>query len=478
MNEELYEHLCAYTQSDDYPFHMPGHKRNLKCGALSELYKIDITEIEGFDNLHDAHGILQEAQQRAAELYGAQESHYLINGSTGGILSAVASIAEPGKILLMARNCHKSVYHAAFLNQMDTRYLYPKMIEEYDIAGEMDVNEVRRNIIEVLRERNIHPEKASAVIAGVIITSPTYEGICSDIRQIAELVHKYELPLIVDEAHGAHLGFHENYPDSAVHLGADIVIQSVHKTLPSPTQTSLLHCSGKYINIEKLRKYLSIYQTSSPSYPLMAGIDEALGILKREGHERLDVMLERRNRIEKELSGCRHIKICPYPEPSKLVISVKGTSITGKQLYDILRERYHLQLEMACSSYALAMMSMMDVEEGIIRLIHALCEIDEEICFTEEYKTTPELQVRPKRKRKIYEAFMKKAEALCYEEAEGKVSADFVNLYPPGIPILVPGELISKETIKIIREYLLHGYEIQGVTRKKIQIINSEEEIL
>ena len=478
MSEELYERLSAYAQTDNYPFHMPGHKRNPESGALGELYKIDITEIDGFDNLHDAHGILLDAQQRAAELYGAQESHYLINGSTGGILSAVASIAEPGKILLMARNCHKSVYHATFLNQMDTRYLYPKMIEEYDIAGEIDVNEVRRGIIAVLSERNIHPEKASVVIAGVVITSPTYEGICSDIRQIADLVHKYKLPLIVDEAHGAHLGFHENYPDSAVSLGADIVIQSVHKTLPSPTQTSLLHCSGKYINIEKLRKYLSIYQTSSPSYPLMAGIDEALGILKREGHERLSVMLERRKRIEKELSGCHHIKICPYPEPSKLVISVKGTNITGKQLYDILRERYHLQLEMACSSYALAMMSVMDAEEGITRLIHALREIDEEISFAEQYNITLELQVRPKRKRKIYEAFLKNAEMLCYEEAEGKISADFLNLYPPGIPILVPGELVSEESIKIIREYLLHGYEIQGVAGKKIQIIKSEEEIL
>lgn len=478
MSEELYEHLNAYAQTDNYPFHMPGHKRNLECGALGELYKIDITEIDGFDNLHDAHGILLDAQQRAAELYGAQESHYLINGSTGGILSAVASIAEPGKILLMARNCHKSVYHAVFLNQMDTRYLYPKMVEEYDIAGEIDVNEVRRGIIAILSERNIHPEKASAVIAGVVITSPTYEGICSDIRQIADLVHKYKLPLIVDEAHGAHLGFHENYPDNAVHLGADIVIQSVHKTLPSPTQTSLLHCGGKYINIEKLRKYLSIYQTSSPSYPLMAGIDEALGILKREGHERLGVMLERRKRIEKKLSGCRHIKICPYPEPSKLVISVKGTNITGKQLYDILRERYHLQLEMAYSSYALAMMSVMDAEEGITRLIHALREIDEEISFVEQHNITLELQVRPKRKRKIYEAFLKKAEMLCYEEAEGKISADFINLYPPGIPILVPGELVSEEIIKIIREYLLHGYEIQGVAGKKIQIIKSEEEII
>ena len=476
MSGELYERLNTYAQTESYPFHMPGHKRNPESGALSELYKIDITEIEGFDNLHDADGILADAQKRASRLYGAEETHFLINGSTGGILSAVACISHPKKVLLMARNCHKSVYHAAFLNRLDTRYLFPDMIKEYDIPGKIGVDEVRRKIISVLHERNIHPEKAASVIAGVVITSPTYEGICSEVREIAELVHKYGLPLIVDEAHGAHLGFYEEYPESAVQAGADIVIQSVHKTLPSPTQTALLHCKEGYINIGKLRSYLAIYQTSSPSYVLMTGIDEAVALMKREGKERLSTMLLRRKQIEKEISSCRYLRICPDTEPSKLVISVKNTIMNGKELDTLLRERYHLQMEMACGSYVLAMMSVMDCEEGILRLIQALKEIDKELDFREAAIPGKEFQAAPVRKYKIHEAYLQESEEISLEEAAGKTAASFVNLYPPGIPILVPGEIIQEDAIKKMKDYLCHGYSVQGITGQKIQIIKKEEE--
>lgn len=478
MSEELYDRLRAYADTDYYPFHMPGHKRNPASGALSEWYRYDITEIDGFDNLHDAKGILLQAQNRAAKLYGAVETHFLINGSTGGILSAIAAVSAPGKILLMARNCHKSVYHAAFLNRLDTRYLLPKQIGAYDLVGEVETEEVRRKIVEILRERNIHPKKAPEVIAGVVVTSPTYEGICSNIAEIADLVHQYGLPLIVDEAHGAHLGFLEEYPDSAVHCGADLVIQSVHKTLPSPTQTSLLHCRGEYINMRRLRRYLSIYQTSSPSYLLMAGIDEAMGILTREGSERFRIMLERRKRIEQELRVCSHLRICPFTEPSKLVISVKDTTITGKQLYDRLRVRDHLQMEMSSGTYVLAMLSVMDEEEGITRLIQALLQIDHEIYFQKKDSLVENALTYPQRKYKIHEVFLKDSIEMDYEQSIGDVSAEFVSLYPPGIPILVPGEVIQRGTVRILKEYLSYGYEIQGMNGGKIQIIKNEEDMI
>ena len=166
--------------------------------------------------------------------------------------------------------------------------------------------------------------------------------------------------MIVDEAHGAHLGFHEAYPENSVQCGADVVIQSTHKTLPSPTQTAVLHVNGTLVNRDHLRKYLAIYQTSSPSYLLMTGIEEGLYLLEKEGEARLNKLLDMRRQLEKELASCKHVRICPYTEPSKIIISVKNTNFTGKQLYDLLREKYHLQLEMACETYALAMLSMMD----------------------------------------------------------------------------------------------------------------------
>lgn len=496
MCAELYQQLNEYAQTDYYPFHMPGHKRQKDSGAFADLYRLDITEIDGFDNLHDASGILKKAQEKAASLYGAEETHFLVNGSTGGLLSAVAAVgrerAVPAadkknrsksygvtdlnvsaeRILLMARNCHKAVYHAAYLNRMPVRYLYPDTIEEYDLAGRIEPETVRREIMLVLRERNIHPQKASAVIAGIVITSPTYDGICSDIRAIAQIAHTYGIPLIVDEAHGAHLGFHEAFPESAVHAGADLVIQSTHKTLPAPTQTALLHCDGTLVDRECLHRYLAIYQTSSPSYILMAGIEEALRILKDEGTERLERLYIMRRLAEDELKECQHIRVCPDTEPSKLVVSVKNTDMSGKQLYDCLREKYHLQLEMASGTYALAMLSMMDTANGIRRLTDALKEIDR----TLSDKKTPDFTIwsrdsRPERVYPLYEAFMQKGRRVSWKDAVGEVTADFVNLYPPGIPVLVPGERIGQASVLLVEEYLRQGYPVCGICDGEIRVL-------
>lgn len=496
MCAELYRQLNEYSQTDHYPFHMPGHKRQKDSGVLADIYRLDITEIDGFDNLHDATGILKDAQEKAACLYGAEETHFLVNGSTGGLLSAIAAVgrervfpAADGKnrpkrhsvtglytsaerILLMARNCHKAVYHAAYLNRLAVRYLYPEPVMEYDLAGRIEPETVRREIMLVLRERNLHPERASAVIAGIVITSPTYDGICSDIRAIAQIAHTYGIPLIVDEAHGAHLGFHKAFPESAVRAGADLVIQSTHKTLPAPTQTALLHCNGTLIDRERLHRYLAIYQTSSPSYLLMAGIDEALRIVKDEGAKRLERLYTMRCFVEEELKECHYIRLCPDTEPSKLVISVKNTTMNGRQLYDCLRENDHLQLEMASGTYALAMLSMMDTEEGIRRLTDALQEIDR----TLSAKEAPDFMLwskdsRPERVYPLHEAFMQKGRRISWKDAAGEVAVDFVNLYPPGIPVLVPGERIGQTTVLLVEEYLRQGYPVSGICDGMVRVL-------
>ena len=472
MLDGLYEKLNAYAQTDFYPFHMPGHKRNLESGPLAQGYRLDITEIDDFDNLHEASGVIRQAQERAARLYGAEETHFLINGSTGGILSAIASVAGKRKVLLMARNCHKAVYHAAFLNQLNVRYLYPELLPEYDLAGVILSETVRKAIILTLRERNVDPKKAAEVIAGVVVTSPTYDGICSNIGEIAAVAHSYGIPLIVDEAHGAHLGFHAAYPENSVQCGADVVIQSTHKTLPSPTQTAILHVNGALVNRDHLRRYLTIYQTSSPSYLLMTGIEEGLYLLEKEGTERLDKLLEMRKQLEKEIASCKYLRVCPYTEPSKVVISVKNTNYTGKQLYDALRETYHLQLEMACETYALAMLSMMDTEEGIRRLTTALKEIDTQLTKeqTPDFTSVSECW-SPVRKLPLYEAYMQKGYEVPLADAIGRTAAEFVNLYPPGIPLLVPGERIEEPFIRAIQERIRYGYTVQGINEGKIGVL-------
>ena len=328
-SESLYQALSDYAETDFYPYHMPGHKRNPDAGEMAAYYRFDITEIDGFDNLYHAEGILKEAQERANRLYGAEETYYLVNGSTCGVLAAIMAVTDQGDELLIARNCHKSVYHAAMMQGLVLRYYCPGMIEEYDIYDGADAQEIGR-----LLDR--YPDSKA-----VVITSPTYEGVLSDISAIAKVVHDRGRILIVDEAHGAHL------KKGAVAGGADLVIHSLHKTLPAMTQTALLHVCGNRVDRQRLRKYLAMLQTSSPSYVMMASMDCCIRYMEERGRERNLFMQKQYDAFCKKLSGCRHIRIGKMTHLSqnmkkgyvltdwdigKIVISVKGTSMTGQQL--------------------------------------------------------------------------------------------------------------------------------------------------
>ncbi len=478
---DLFEQLEKYRDSDYYPFHMPGHKRNAveKCGgALEAAYGIDITEIDGFDNLHRAQGILRKAQQDAAKLYGAEETFFLVNGSTCGILSAIFAVTQRGDRLLVARNCHKSVYYAVYLQELQVSYLYPDIVKKYNIADAIAPESVER----LLEEQ---PD-----IAAVIITSPTYEGVVSDIGKIADITHRYGKPLIVDEAHGAHFGFQEAFPENAVRQGADIVIQSVHKTLPAMTQTALLHVNGKLVSRERLKRYLKVFQTSSPSYVLMASIDSCMNLMKREGRQLLGQLLDYRDSFIKAVAGCRYLEIMDRQTVSgcrmramdltKVVISIKNGELTGQQLYDILREKYHLQLEMAADGYVLAMLSPIDRQEGLERLAKALLEIDSEMTASaadeQEERALAPLEITMSIAKAIALSDEKGYHYIPVREAQGRTSAEFINLYPPGVPIVVPGEKIEDSTVEAINSYLRAGLHVQGVQDGMLKVLESVNE--
>lgn len=370
--EYLYEKLEAYGKSDYYGFHMPGHKRNSDVTQANLPYGIDITEIEGFDNLHHAEEIIREAEVRAASMYHAEETHYLINGSTAGILSAVMGCTKKGGKILMARNCHKSVYHAVFLNELRPVYIYP----EFDETMELNMAVSPEKIERLLEE---HKE-----VQAVVLTSPTYDGVLSDIERISEIVHQKKIPLIVDEAHGAHFGFHPYFPENANTKGADVVIHSLHKTLPALTQTALIHLNGTRIDRRKIRNYLHIFQTSSPSYVLMASMDECLRMVAEQGDVLFETYVKNLESKRGELKKLKHIRLMETEEfdRSKLVLSVKDTILkkenrvfTGKMLYERLLLEYHLQMEMAAGSYVIAMTSIGDTKEGMDRLISAFLRL-------------------------------------------------------------------------------------------------------
>ena len=330
----LYERLKNYGESDHYGFHMPGHKRQTGIPGMEKLYQIDITEIEGFDDLHHPRGILKEAQERAARVFQAEETHFLINGSTVGILSALAGVTRRGDTVLVARNCHKSVYHAIYMKELKPVYLYPGFDQETGLNTQISPEDVRRAL------------EADPTIRVVVIVSPTYEGIVSDVEKIGEETHARGIPLIVDEAHGAHFGFHPYFPGNSNTKGADLVVQSLHKTLPSLTQTALLHMNGSYVDRREVRRYLDMLQTSSPSYVLMASIDDCVCRLEEKGDGLWEPYVERLKWLRGELEKLKALELIRLPgqEPSKLVISTRKTSMTGRQLQELLLERYQTSL--------------------------------------------------------------------------------------------------------------------------------------
>lgn len=472
----LYRQLTEYGKSDYYGFHMPGHKRNCSIMENALPYKIDITEIEGFDDLHHAKGILREAQERAAKVYHAEETCYLINGSTSGILSAVLGCTHKGGRILMGRNCHKSVYAAVYMNELNPVYIYPEYDEENGLNGAASAEQIR----EILSANSCSPVQA------VVITSPTYDGVVSDVKAITEVVHEFGIPLIVDEAHGAHFGFHPYFPENANQRGADVVIHSLHKTLPSLTQTALLHMNGNLVNRARIQMYVHMLQTSSPSYVLMASMDECIRVLE-EGKESFSLYQKRLEKLREELKNLKklHLVETKSYDRSKIVISTRGTvrketksMYSGKMLYDELLENYRLQMEMASGEYILAMTSVCDTDEGFSRLKEAVFEIDGRLETMEAGQgigkagmdvSVPHLEMFCTSARAI-DLLENKAEVmLCpLKESIGKVALEYAYVYPPGIPLVVPGERISYESINLLYKYMDRGFEIEGLQKEKM----------
>ncbi len=498
---ELYDSLTDLAVSGRYPFHMPGHKRRLTgdFGIFNEIAKIDVTEIEGFDNLHAPSGVIKREQERAASVFGAKESFFLVGGSSAGVMAAICSQTKQGETLLMSRNSHRSAYHAAYLNGLRTVYLYPPQLFLQEPGQQPEgENGAFYGIAGPIRPADVEAAMKKSDAKAVCIVSPTYEGVISDIRGIADVVHQRGGILIVDEAHGAHLHvlhqFTESeqgrkyqglFPDSATLQGADIVIQSLHKTLPALTQTAILHICSDRVDPGKLRRDLAVLQSSSPSYVLMASISKCLDFLSGCLQKKLEG-----NRMRADLSGyCKrltefyqaagelgHIRILTAGpvrgfggdfDPSKLVFyfgeallqgTEKLSGLDGFALAGELLKTDRLDLEMATPRHALAMTSVMDTQEGFDRLLAALKRIDGTLMPA---KTTHATVRKEKSgmsgahfsgpgEMTIRDAWDRESELVAEELAEGRICGEFISLYPPGVPLIVPGEKLTKESMEAI----------------------------
>lgn len=471
----LLEQLIEYSHTDMYPFHMPGHKRNAEM--FPNPYTIDITEIEGFDNLHHPEDVLKESMEWAASVYGADRTYYLVNGSTCGILSAILGTVKTGGRILVSRNCHKSVYHGILLGSLNVEYVYPQLITSLGIQGGILPEDVEKLL---MQNRDIE---------AVLIVSPTYEGIVSDIKGLAEVIHRYGIPLIVDEAHGAHFPFGKEagFPESALSCGADIVIQSLHKTLPSFTQTAVMHIKDGFVKRERMERYLQMFQSSSPSYVLMAGMESCINVMEKEGDMYLKSFSQRIQYLREMLSQMRHMRLVGRElcglygiwdvDESKIVVSVrdclwidhmgKEVCADGEWLIQVLRKEFFLEMEMCSVDYIVAIATFCDTQEGLQRFTDALLEIDGRLvrrCLKETGKVIGRASmVCPVIKETISDAMDAPFDEVRLLDCVGRVSAEFVYLYPPGIPIVAPGEVITEEISALVLHYQKIGLQVQGM---------------
>lgn len=481
IQTSLLDRLKVHASSGSIPMHMPGHKRNTALLGTDLPYNIDITEIDGFDNLHGAGGILNDYMKEIAAFCGTKRSFYLVNGSTCGILAGIRAATKRGGKIALARNCHKSVYHAIELFGLESVYLMPEMDEAFGIHGGISPS----NIADTLKQ---HPDTQL-----VVLTSPTYEGVVSEIGAIAEICHGYGIPLMVDEAHGSHFNYSEHFPTSATALGADIVIQSLHKTLPALTMTSLAHLNGDLISPEELSRQLAIFETSSPSYVLMASIDRCFRLLRDEGEQLFESYDHRLTDFSEKMKQLQHLKVlchgndklAVHPtffafDKGKILISAQGTGLSGQGLAEILRSEYHIEMEMAYGDHALAMTSVCDTTEAMAALADALVAIDSTLNTSDGAHTPNDLTLifsLPEKQCEIWQALESEKTDCPIEDLVGQTAAEFVWAYPPGIPLLVPGERISTVFIRQVHTLLEKGtrvYSDADELPKNIRIIKQK----
>ena len=426
--------------SQTIPMHMPGHKRSTeRFDYLRSLSAdLDMTEIPGLDNLNDPKEMFARSMERAAALWGSRRAYYLVNGSTGGILAAVTAAVPRGGTILMARNSHLSAYHACEIRGVRPVYLLPETDGD-GLCGPIPPEAVHRALEE------------NEGIDAVLITSPTYEGVLSDIAQIAGIVHSFGLPLIVDEAHGAHLGLTDGFPGGAIAGGADIVVHSLHKTLPSLTQTAVLHLCSDRVEERALRRAVGLYQTSSPSYLLSSSIDGCVRLLEEEKTELFADWRKRLDRFYTSAESLQHLRLLDSTgrDGSKLVILCGETELPGPELARRLREDWKIETEMSSLRYVLAMTGPGDTDESMDRLLDALFAIDgmltEKASSPLPKMTLPPQIVRPS------DAAERAGEEMTISDALGRVSLSYLWAYPPGVPLLVPGETVTEQVLSQAR---------------------------
>ena len=464
--------MLKYVKDGTIPFHTPGHKQGRGMDAALEsivgrgTLALDLAIMPELDDLHEPHGCIREAQELAAELYGADHSFFVVNGTTGGIYAMILAIAGPGDKIIVPRNAHRSIIGGMILSGAVPVFMQPEV--DYDLGLAMGVTPetVERAVEE-------HPDAA-----GVLLINPTYYGVATDIKRIVDIVHRHNMPVIVDEAHGPHLKFSPRLPIQALDAGADIVAQSTHKILGAMTQCSILHCREGRVNVPRLKAMLQLVQSTSPNYVLMASLDVARMQMATRGRELIERAVDLAEWARQEINAvpglyCFGRERMGGPgrhslDPTKITITVKGLGLKGAEAERILRQNYNIQVELSDMYNVLVLITLGDDKPQVRALINALRDLakrhpgSQDFSLVDDAYSTAAYPVPPEQVLSPRQAMFGHTRTVPFRKSAGMVCAEIVTFYPPGIPLLCPGERISEEIIAYCRRLQGAGLHISG----------------
>lgn len=512
----LLDALCDRTNHPHSPFYAPGHKKGQGISGLlvdllgAAVFRADLPELPELDNLFNPEGVIAEAQNLAAEAFGGEYTRFLANGSTCGIIAAIVATCGPGDKIILPRNIHSSAVSGLILSGAIPIFVNPEYNQDWDIANCI----TPESLAAALKQ---HPDTKA-----VMVVYPTYHGVCGDLRAIAEITHQFNIPLLVDEAHGAHFNFHPNLPESALSADADLTVQSIHKTLGAMTQASMLHVKGARIDIPKLNRALQLVQSTSPSYILLASLDAARQQIALHGEQLMKRTLLLAEKARSQIGEIPSLSVLqPLNTPgftdldkTRLTVKVSDLGITGFVADEILNSQFGVTAELPMPQHLTFIISLGNTESDIDYLVKGFTFLGRRIPLypppwgegrriplypplggKEEEPPLPPPWGEGREKREDFlhpplphsppaplldsphpplsprEAFFSPMEIVAADKAVDRLSAELICPYPPGIPVLMPGEIIASKALKYLQQILADGGKITGCSDPSLQTL-------
>lgn len=471
----LFTALREHAAKDPVQFHIPGHKKGI--GSDPEFREfigdnalsIDLINIAPLDDLHQPTGVIEEAQILAADAFGADYTFFSVQGTSGAIMTMILSVCSPGDKIIVPRNVHKSIMSAIIFAGARPIFISPARDASLGIDHGITTRSVQRAL-----DRH-HDAKA------VLVINPTYYGVCADLKEIVDLVHSYDIPVLVDEAHGVLIHFHEKLPMSAMQAGADMAATSVHKLGGSMTQSSILNVRSERINQKRVQTIISMLTTTSTSYILLASLDTSRRNLAMNGHDIAERAIRLAQHARNEINTmpglyCIGEEIlgteATYDyDPTKLTIHVRHLGITGYETENWLREHYNIEVELSDMYNILALVTPGDTDDSVSKLLVALRDLAEQHQVNEANELIVKIPEIPHLSLTPRDAFYADTEVVPFKESAGRIIAEFIYVYPPGIPILLPGEVISQVNIDYIVDHVEVGLPVKGPEDRSIQFV-------